>query len=66
MLATVAHLARQYNMPCQVSLEERMACGVGACHGCAVSAAERENAYPEYKLVCRDGPVFDMNEVCLK
>ncbi|UCE17734.1 MAG: dihydroorotate dehydrogenase electron transfer subunit [Gemmatimonadota bacterium] len=66
MLATVAHMARQYNVPCQVSLEERMACGVGACYGCAVLAADRENACPEYKLVCKDGPVFDMNEVCLK
>ena len=65
MLAKVVQLAHQYNVPCQVSLEEKMACGVGACSGCAVSVAENGNSCPEYKLVCSDGPVFDMDEVYL-
>jgi dihydroorotate dehydrogenase electron transfer subunit len=43
-----------------------MACGVGACYGCAVSVAERRSSGSEYKLVCSDGPVFDMNEVSLE
>ena len=42
---------------CQVSLESPMACGVGACQGCAVRASSEENR--TYFSVCRDGPVFD-------
>jgi len=66
MLGKVAQLARRHSIPCQVSLEERMACGVGACLGCAVRGAGRDSASSEYRLVCRDGPVFDVNEVNLE
>jgi dihydroorotate dehydrogenase electron transfer subunit len=44
---------------CQFSLEERMACGVGVCLGCAVKTKNG------YKLACKDGPVFDGSEVIL-
>ena len=64
MFPEVARLARLHRIPCQVSLEERMACGVGVCSGCAVSVGTLTGTDPEYKLVCRDGPVFDMKEVC--
>lgn len=47
---------------CQVSLEERMACGVGACVGCAV-AVKDEQGNKAYKRVCADGPVFDLKDV---
>ncbi len=47
---------------CQVSLEERMACGVGACVGCAV-AIKDEQGKKAYKRVCADGPVFDLQNV---
>jgi len=47
---------------CQVSLEERMACGVGACVGCAV-AIKDENGEKAYKRVCADGPVFDLHQI---
>lgn len=47
---------------CQVSLEERMACGVGACMGCAV-AIKDEQGRKAYKRVCADGPVFDLQKV---
>ncbi|MDR0917364.1 MAG: dihydroorotate dehydrogenase electron transfer subunit [Oscillospiraceae bacterium] len=57
MLRSVAAIAAELNVPCQVSLEERMACGVGACLGCAV---ETKNGI---RRVCRDGPVFDAQEV---
>ncbi|MCH5147243.1 MAG: dihydroorotate dehydrogenase electron transfer subunit [Clostridiales bacterium] len=46
--------------PCFVSLEERMGCGMGACLVCVCKTAEGENV-----RVCRDGPVFDINEVQL-
>lgn len=47
---------------CQVSLEERMACGVGACVGCVV-AVKDEQGKSAYKRVCADGPVFDLQQI---
>ena len=58
MLKNVAKVAAEYGVPCQVSLEERMACGVGACLGCAIQMADGT-----MKHVCKDGPVFDAKEV---
>ena len=58
MLRAVAALAARYDVPCQVSLEERMACGVGACLGCAVPMQDGRNL-----RACHDGPVFDSREV---
>ncbi len=57
MLEAVAALAREYNLPCQVSLEEYMACAVGGCAGCVVKVST--DAGPAMKRVCVDGPVFD-------
>lgn len=58
MLKAVVALAERYGVPCQVSLEERMACAVGACLGCAVLMADGS-----MKHVCKDGPVFNASEV---
>lgn len=55
MLKAVAALADKHDIPCQVSMEEHMACGVGVCLGCPV----RMQKTGEYKMVCKDGPVFD-------
>jgi dihydroorotate dehydrogenase electron transfer subunit len=57
MLKVVAALARKYKLPCQVSLEEFMACAVGGCAGCTVEVRTPEG--PAMKRVCVDGPVFD-------
>ncbi len=57
MLEAVAKLAADYDLPCQVSLEEFMACGVGGCAGCVVEVQTPEG--PAMKRVCVDGPVFD-------
>lgn len=57
MLRAVADLAARYNLPCQVSLEEFMACAVGGCAGCAVKIETSDG--PAMKRVCVDGPVFD-------
>lgn len=57
MLESTARLARHYGLPCQVSLEEFMACGVGGCAGCAVRVTTDDG--PAMKRVCVDGPVFD-------
>ena len=61
MLAASARLAREYNLPCQVSLEEFMACAVGGCAGCSVRVNTGEG--PAMKRVCVDGPVFDASRV---
>jgi dihydroorotate dehydrogenase electron transfer subunit len=57
MLEAVARLAARYELPCQVSLEEFMACAVGGCAGCAVEVTTPDG--PAMKRVCVDGPVFD-------
>ncbi|MCG8428670.1 MAG: dihydroorotate dehydrogenase electron transfer subunit [Chromatiales bacterium] len=61
MLEAVAKLATEYDIPCQVSLEEFMACGVGGCAGCVVEVQTPEG--PAMKRVCVDGPVFDARAV---
>ena len=62
MLRNIARMAKEHNVPCQVSLEQRMACGVGACLGCAV-AVKRQDGTTCFQHVCKDGPVFDAEEV---
>ncbi len=57
MLRAVAELAARYGLPCQISLEEFMACAVGGCAGCTVRIETPEG--PAMKRVCVDGPVFD-------
>ena len=57
MLEAVAKLANEFNLPCQVSLEEFMACAVGGCAGCVVEV--KTDKGPAMKRVCVDGPVFD-------
>lgn len=61
MLKAVAELAANYDLPCQVSLEEFMACAVGGCAGCAVKI-ETPNG-EAMQRVCVDGPVFDASTV---
>ncbi|MGB2578687.1 dihydroorotate dehydrogenase electron transfer subunit [Elusimicrobium simillimum] len=60
MLRCVADLGAKYNTPVQVSLEEKMACGLGVCQGCPVKLKNKDT---KYKMVCKDGPVFDGGDV---
>jgi len=64
MLRAVATLARARDIPCQVSIEARMACGIGVCRGCTVNGSGPD---PETGLrrraVCKDGPVFDARDL---
>ncbi|MBI5788244.1 MAG: dihydroorotate dehydrogenase electron transfer subunit [Candidatus Schekmanbacteria bacterium] len=62
MLKAVAELCRQYQTPCQVSLEAAMACGVGACQGCVVKT-QAEHADFKFQRVCCEGPVFEAEKV---
>ena len=61
MLKAVADLAARYDLPCQVSLEEFMACAVGGCAGCTVKINTPDGE--AMKRVCVDGPVFDATTV---
>jgi len=61
MLEAVAKLAAEYDLPCQVSLEEFMACAVGGCAGCVVKVKTTDGV--AMKRVCVDGPVFDAYNV---
>ena len=63
MLRAVRELALEKNIPCQISLEERMACGLGVCLGCAVKTAKSSKEAPEYWHVCKAGPVFQAKDV---
>jgi dihydroorotate dehydrogenase electron transfer subunit len=61
MLKAVAAVAREFGLPCQVSLEEYMACAVGGCAGCTVRVNTDQG--PAMKRVCVDGPVFEASTV---
>jgi dihydroorotate dehydrogenase electron transfer subunit len=56
MLKSVAHITERYDVPCQVSIETIMACGMGVCLGCAVESRETSDRYMH---TCTDGPIFD-------
>lgn len=61
MLKFLSLYAEKNGIACQVSTEERMACGIGACVGCVIKIKNGEDW--AYKKVCKDGPVFDSREV---
>lgn len=64
MLKAISEYARQKNIEAQISLEERMACGIGACLGCICKSKNKdEHSNVNNKRVCIDGPVFDSREV---
>lgn len=63
MLKAIRKLAIEKNIPCQISLEEKMACGLGVCLGCAVKTSASSKDSPEYWHVCKAGPVFQAKDV---
>ena len=66
MLAAVKKLSEERSVPAYVSMEERMACGVGACLGCVCASTDiDEHSKVRNKRVCVDGPVFAASEVIL-
>jgi len=62
MLQCVAGLAKTLHVPCHVSMETYMACGIGACLGCAIDPAQQDAPYLH---VCKHGPVFDATDLSL-
>lgn len=67
MMAAVHRLAVSAGRDCRVSMEEMMACGVGACQGCAVPVLDEKNgddlSRPSYKRACLEGPIFNSREI---
>jgi dihydroorotate dehydrogenase electron transfer subunit len=63
MLRAVAGIAEEMQVDCQVSLEAFMACGMGACLGCVVKGVNHSTETPDYRCVCKDGPVFDSTDL---
>ena len=63
MLKAIQKYANENNINCQISLEEKMACGLGVCLGCAVKTAKSPKDAPEYWHVCKGGPVFRAKDV---
>ena len=64
MLRAVKAYAKAKNIPCWISMEERMACGIGACLGCVCQSKEIDShSHVHNKRVCKDGPVFLSTEV---
>ena len=58
MLSAVSRIAVEHSVPCYVSMEERMACGLGACMGCSIPLKAGG-----YKRACKEGPVFDSRDI---
>lgn len=66
MLRSLKEYAAQHDMECYLSMEERMACGVGACLGCVCESTEKDaHSNVNNKRVCKDGPVFRAEEIQL-
>ena len=62
MVKALSKILRGTKFQCQASLEERMACGTGACMGCAVAIRDNQDNL-SYKRVCADGPVFNIRDI---
>lgn len=63
MLNAVVGIAAERSIPCQVSLEGYMACGVGACLGCVTPGRSHSPETPDFRCVCTEGPVFESGEL---
>ena len=63
MLAKVAGIALSSDIGCQLSMEQRMACGINLCQGCAIECRVPGSNETVYRMCCKDGPIFDAREV---
>ena len=62
MLRSLQQFMQELKMSCQASVETAMACGIGLCQGCPVELVEGPQ---QYKLSCKDGPVFDLSKIVI-
>lgn len=64
MLRAIKAYADEHGIEAYISLEERMACGIGACLGCVVKTKEKDHhSHVDNARICKEGPVFDAKEV---
>jgi dihydroorotate dehydrogenase electron transfer subunit len=64
MLRALASYAKEHEMKCYISMEERMACGIGACLACVCKSTQKDaHTNVKNKRICKEGPVFDAKEV---
>jgi len=63
MMEATAEIASQANVPCQVSLETPMACGIGICFSCVTRVRDGEGGDWDYKRTCVEGPIFDAEQI---
>jgi dihydroorotate dehydrogenase electron transfer subunit len=62
MMESVAHIATRENVPCEVSLETPMACGIGICFSCVTKVLQPDGSW-DYKRTCVEGPIFDAKKL---
>jgi dihydroorotate dehydrogenase electron transfer subunit len=62
MMHAVAKLTQERNVPCEVSLETPMACGIGICFSCVVKVRQPDGGW-DYKRTCVDGPIFPAEQI---
>ena len=64
MLRAIKAYAMEHDIECYISMEERMACGIGACLACVCHSKEKyAHTNVNNKRICKEGPVFDAQEV---
>jgi dihydroorotate dehydrogenase electron transfer subunit len=62
MMEATAHICREARVPCQVSLETPMACGIGICFSCVARVRDESGGW-DYRRTCVEGPVFDAEQI---
>jgi dihydroorotate dehydrogenase electron transfer subunit len=62
MMAAVAKLTGEWGVPCQVSLETPMACGIGICFSCVAKVRDDSGSW-DYRRTCVEGPIFDAEKI---
>ena len=66
MLRGISSYAEELGIPAQISLEERMACGIGACLACVCETAEEDpHTHVRNARICKDGPVFEAGQIII-
>jgi len=66
LLKEISRIAQEHAIPAQLSLESHMACGIGACMGCVIKVKSKNakgKTDNEYSRVCKEGPVFEANQI---
>jgi dihydroorotate dehydrogenase electron transfer subunit len=66
MMDAVVRIARREGLPCEVSMEKRMGCGLGACGACVTPVRTDDGADWRYSRICIEGPTYDACRLVLE